>query len=128
MNSGGCFNQINVVRPTILCSLIFSGLKMLRDAYFSLSSKPIIAFLKVLMPLVVDSSISWKYKLVLKVFIFVLVFVFVLKYKCKGSVASLQFGFSNLFKSPPLQSWMLGFRFNKLIVLIVAQNGNAKVS
>ena len=34
MNSGGCLNHCNVVQPTILISLIFTGWKMLRDAVF----------------------------------------------------------------------------------------------
>ena len=53
--------------------------------------------------------------------ILVFVFVFVLflfkKYKCNGSVASLQFGFSNLFKSPLLQPWMLGLLLSVLALI-----------
>ena len=54
-------------------------------------------------------------------------------YKCKGSVASLQIGFSNLFKSPLLRFWMLGLllicaSFDKFLVVLIAQNGNTKDS
>ena len=109
MNSRYFFNLSNIVRPTILSSLIFVGLKMLRDSVLdtvilSSSYKPIIALLNVLMPAVFDRSMPWKNGLMLEVFIFDFVFVFVLKYKFKGSVASLQFGFP---KSPTLRSWML---------------------
>ena len=60
-----------------------------------------------------------------------LIFVSVFKYKSKGSVALLQFGFYNLFKSLLLQSWMLGLllicaRFDKFLVVFVAHNRNAK--
>ena len=66
-----------------------------------------IALMKVLMPVVVDRSMSWKNGLILEAFIFYF-FIFLIEYKCKGSVASLQFGFSNIFKLPPLRVWMLG--------------------
>ena len=88
-----------------------------------------IALLNVLIPVVVDRSISWKNGLMLEAFFY----LFIFKYKCKGSVASIQFGFSNMFKSLSLRSWMLGSllicaSFDKFIFVIVVQNGNAKGS
>ena len=76
-----------------------------------------IALLNVLMPVVVDRPMSWKNGLMLEAFIFVLFWFLVLKYKCKGSVASLQFGFSNLFKLPSLRSWMLGLLLSVLALI-----------
>ena len=60
-------------------------------------------------------------------------FLFCFKYEYKGSVASLQFGLSNLSKMVFLQYWMLGLllicdSFDKFIAVIVAQNGKAKGS
>ena len=82
------------------------------------------------MPVVFDSSISWKNRLMLEAFIFLFLFKI---YKCKGSVASLQFDFSNLFKLLSLGSWILGLLlicaiFDKFLVVLVAQNRNAKGS
>ena len=69
--------------------------------------------LNVLMPVVVDISMSRKNLIILDAFIF----VFFLIYKCKGSVASLQFGISNLIKSLPLRSWMLRLLLSVLALI-----------
>ena len=48
---------------------------------------------------------------------FVFVFVFVLILKCKGSVASPQFSFSDLFKSSSLRSWMLEMLLSVIVLI-----------
>ena len=99
MNSGGCFNQSNVVWPTIICSLIFAGLKMLRDAildtillFFVIQTNDCIVEC-------LDGCGCWQINfmgngLMLEESIFYFYFN-----KCKGSVSSLQFDLSNLCKS-----------------------------
>ena len=122
MNFRGCFNQRNVVRPTILCSLIFAGLKMLRDAVLD----------AVIILLVIQTN-DWvvgclyasgcrQIKVVeewINVWGVHLIYIYIFKYKCKGSVASLQFRFSNLFKAPLLRSWILGLFLYVLALIIV---------
>ena len=135
MNSKGRFNQCDILQPTIFsplslpawgCFVMLSWIL----SHFSLSSKKMIALLNVLMPVVVDRLISWQNGLMLEEFIF-----FSLKYiyKCKVSVASLHFRFSNLFKLLLLQSWMLGFilicaSFDNFFVVLIAHTRKAKVS
>ena len=121
MNSRGRLGHCDVFWPTKLCSLIFTGLKMLRDAvldtvifFFVIQADDCID--KFLMPVIFDRSMSWKNGLMLEAFIFFVCFGF-LEFKCKGSVPSLQFGCSNLFKSPLLQSWMLGLLISMLALI-----------
>ena len=62
--------------------------------YISLSSKPMVALLNVLMPVVVNRLVLWNNGLMLEASFFGF-----FKCKCKGSVASLKFVLSNLSKS-----------------------------
>ena len=99
MNSRGRLDHCGVVQPTIFFSLIFTGLNILRDAILD----TVISFSVIQTN---DCVVEWldacgcqqinfrKNGLMLEASIFVF-----FKYKCKGSVTSLQFGLSTLFKS-----------------------------
>ena len=130
MNSGGCLNHCDVVRPTILFSLIFTGLKMLRYAvldtvilfFFIQTNDCVVECIGACgcqqINFVEERINAWGVQIFFK-------------YKYKGSVSSLQFGLSNLLKSLSLLSWMLILllicdRFDKLPDVLVLQNGNTK--
>ena len=101
--------------------MIFDDSKIFCDAVLdtillSSSSKPMIVLLNILMPVIVDRSMSWNNGLMLEAFIFFVVVVF-FNCKCKHLVPSLQFSFSNLFKSPSLRSWILGLLLSVLALI-----------
>ena len=86
----------------------------LMPSYFSLSSKTMIALLNILMPVVVNRSMSWKNRLMFEAFIFVIIFKYITVkgFSCFTSVQLFQF-----FKSPSLRSWMLGLLLSVLALI-----------
>ena len=139
MNSGGRLNQSNVVRPTILCSLIFTGSKMLRDAVLD----TVILFLVVqtddcvveLLHACDCWQIDFMEELINAWGVHFLYFLLLFKIYINVRVQLLHFSSAFLICSSrfSLQSWMLWLLlicaiFDKFLVVLVAQNGNSKVS
>ena len=118
MDSRGCFNLRNVLRPTILYSLIFPDLEILRD---SVLDDIILLFVIQTNDCVVECLNArgcWQINVMeeqINAWGVHLNFFYVFKYiNVKGFIFFTSVQLFQIFKSPLLRSWMLGLLLSVL--------------